>query len=110
MSANLKNERFFDLYTAGDALAEEIEDFVHEWHKVQTDLPLYAYLGLKKDEYEIWVRFPDALPTILNSRKTGKSITNILMESDQELRCAARADSAKDLKVIRQWLQERKSR
>jgi len=64
---------FFELYSRGQALPDEIDDFVERWHanadlQAQT-LPLHGFLGLSLDEYELWVKDPDVLPLILSGRR-----------------------------------------
>ncbi len=71
--AESNSPAFFDLYSQGQALSDEIDDFIDRWHEEAeskaTTLPLYAYLGLTHDEYEIWVLDPDVLPQVLIARR-----------------------------------------
>jgi hypothetical protein len=50
-------------------MIDEIDDFVDGWHDDPRNLPLYEHLGFTKDEYALWLRSPDSLQLILNSRK-----------------------------------------
>lgn len=48
---------FFDLYSRGQALPDDIDDFVDMWHEGADPqakaLPLHEYLGLTVDENEL---------------------------------------------------------
>jgi hypothetical protein len=63
---------FFDLYSRGQVLPDEIDDFIDRWHEradpQANSLPLHEYLGMTLEEYEVWVHDPDALPQILVAR------------------------------------------
>lgn len=67
---------FFDLYSRGQALPDDIDDFIDRWHDrvdlQARSLPLHEYLGLTLNEYELWVRDPDALPHILIARRDAR--------------------------------------
>jgi hypothetical protein len=69
---------FFDLYSRGAASADAIEDWVGHWH--DRDDPdavgrdLHAYLGLTLPEYQVWVHDADALPIILDARRSGRPL------------------------------------
>lgn len=74
MSSNASNPTFFELYSCGKALAEEIDDFIDRWHEEMTGksgkqlIPIHKFLGLTEDEYAVWVQDPGILPMILNAR------------------------------------------
>jgi hypothetical protein len=93
--------KFFDLYSQGHALADEIDDFIDEWHEgadpEARNLPLHDYLGLTRDEYEIWVLNPDVLPEV------------VTMYLD-ELPVAARASDDATIRALRGWLAARSKR
>ena len=48
---------FFDLYSQGMALPDEIDDFIDRWHEGRASqvsgLPLHEYLRLTRDECEV---------------------------------------------------------
>ena len=67
MSRN--EEKFADLCLKGEALADQIDDFVDCWHESDVDIPLHEFLGLTRDEYALWVERPDSLKFILFARK-----------------------------------------
>lgn len=37
------------------------DDKIDEWHNTDTPLKLYEYLGLTKEQYEIWLKTPDII-------------------------------------------------
>lgn len=53
----------------GDALLEEIDDYIDKWHDGDSDLPLHIYLGMSRDEYGAWVEAPDCLARIVTAHK-----------------------------------------
>jgi hypothetical protein len=69
---------FFDLYRRGEVSRDDIDDFIDAWHGTAdlnaAPLPLHDYLGMSRDEYEIWVRDPGALPTIALERQNPRRV------------------------------------
>lgn len=60
---------FIDLCLRGEALPEEIDHFVDEWHAGDSELSLKDYLGFTSEEYSLWLKGSKYLPGILASRK-----------------------------------------
>lgn len=64
---------FYDLFSRGVVVAEQIDDYVDRWHdgrdKWARQMPLHQYLGLTWPEYQDWVRDAGALPRILAARQ-----------------------------------------
>lgn len=64
---------FFDRYSRGEALPDEIDDFIDKWHDrvdpQARSLPLHEYLGMTLEEHEVWVHDAEALPHILIARR-----------------------------------------
>ena len=52
-------ERFKDLLLREKVKAENIVDFIGDWHDGDSTEPLYTYLGLTEDEYKFWVENDD---------------------------------------------------
>jgi hypothetical protein len=50
-----KPPRFLDLYHAGLLTAEQIEDYIDEWHTENPPVPLHVFLGMTWPEYRTWV-------------------------------------------------------
>lgn len=51
-----KPPRFLDLYHAKLVTAEQIDDYIDEWHEVPTHVQLHVYLGMTWGEYRTWAR------------------------------------------------------
>ena len=60
---------FMGRYLAGEVEAEDIDDFVEEWHKGEHHASLAEFLGLADDEYWRWVKDANALPDIRAERE-----------------------------------------
>jgi hypothetical protein len=105
---------FFDLYSSGQALSDDIDDFIDSWHEgadlQARSLPLHEYLGLTLDEYELWVHDPDVLPQILIARRESRPLSEVMNDYLDELPMAARADDAATVKALRAWLANRQKR
>jgi hypothetical protein len=95
-------DTFVDLCLKGEVLAEEIDDFVDAWHEGGTGKPLYAFLGMTREEYGLWVEKPAALSIILEARKRGGQISDFRALAD--FRMAARAVSEEDIEDLVEWL------
>lgn len=96
--------KFMDACLSGDALLEEIEDYVDEWHESDSTEELYEYLGLAKEEYAIWVENDATLKIIFHARKIGIPIEKFIRQ-DQGQRLVARSASAREAEQIKEWLQ-----
>ena len=66
-----KTANFVDLYLGGQAVADEIDDYVEAWHEGGSGLPLYTFLGMTREEYGSWVEDPSVLSEILEARIRG---------------------------------------
>ena len=60
---------FMDRYLAGEVDAEDIDDFVEEWHNREYATSLAEFLGLSDDEYWRWVKDANVLPDIRMERE-----------------------------------------
>ena len=58
---------FIEKCLSGDALPDEIDDFVDRWHEGDSDLPIHEYLGMTRDEYLSWVKDPSVLLHIVSA-------------------------------------------
>lgn len=52
---------FMDEFLTGNVTADEVDDWVDEWHDGGTNVPLSEFLGLNQEEYNRWVMKPNAL-------------------------------------------------
>lgn len=63
---------FLDRCLNGDAVPDEIDDYVDRWHEGGGfGVSLADYIGLTFEEYARWVEQPDALDAIVFARKNG---------------------------------------
>jgi hypothetical protein len=112
--AKADSPTFFELYSRGQALPDDIDDFIDRWHEgadlQAKSLPLHDYLGLTLDEYELWVHDPDILPQILIARRESRAISEVMNEYLDELPMAARADDAATVRALRAWLARQQRR
>ena len=100
-----RDERtFVDLCLEGEVLAEEIDDFVDMWHEGSSGQTIYAFLGLTREEYGLWVEKPSSIYFILEARKRGRHLSDYRRGSD--FRIAARAASAEDVEDLLEWLRK----
>jgi len=61
---------FMDHVLAGEAKLEAIDDWVGEWHEYpDAGIPIEKWLGLTKEELNVWVQNPNALEQIVQSRR-----------------------------------------
>jgi len=101
---SLDRKTFVDLCLSGDALADEIDDYIDQWHGKGTGMSLHQFLGLSWPEYALWVERPDCLKYILYARKNSRVIAED--EVIPKLRIAARAVSPEDAEEMVAWLRE----
>ena len=105
---------FFDLYGRGQALPDDIDDFIDRWHEgadpQAKSLPLHEYLGLTMDEYELWVHDPDVLPQVLIARRDSRPLSEVMNDYLDEMPMAARADDAATVRALKAWLAKRQQR
>ena len=55
---------FMEKYLLGEVEAEDVDDFVDEWHEGEYTTSLAEFLGLSDDEYWRWVKDANVLPAI----------------------------------------------
>ena len=63
------SESFMQKCLRGQAMSNEVDDFVERWHLSRKDIDIEAFLGMTRVEYEIWLRDPNALDHIIASRR-----------------------------------------
>jgi hypothetical protein len=102
---------FFDLYVNGAAAPGDIHEYVGRWHdsyQAQSEYPpLHEYLGLTRDEYEILLYDPFALPFIRQSRQPGQDLVAIMAERYEQLRAAHRREDDTIIFLLGNWLKAR---
>ena len=65
---------FIAMCVAGDATPEDIDEFVGKWHESDSEVPIYEYLGMTRDEYRSWVKDPNALSRIVRTREIESAV------------------------------------
>ena len=111
--AALERERptYMEQLLRGEALLEDIEDFVEAWHDAPDDSSIPAqsleeFLGMTWDEYRLWVERPEALRFIAAAHRQEKPVATILSSVDR-YGLVARADDQREAHELLQWLIER---
>jgi hypothetical protein len=99
-------DKFMDRLLAGEALLDEIDDYVAEWHDGPSSEELHAHLGLTWEEYALWVEQPNVLRLIVAARARERPVAEMLAHA-QDYALAARGGlSEKEVRSMRTWLQE----
>ena len=66
---------FIEMCLSGEALLDDIDEFVDRWHEGDSEIPIYEYLRMTRGEYLSWVRDPNALPRIVDAHHMGCAST-----------------------------------
>lgn len=105
-SMSESDRSFIDLALNGEVLSDEIDDFVDAWHESDSDLELYAFLGMTEEEYSLWMTNPAYLDLILSARHRRQPIAKAV--NDNYLagqRIAARADQPARIALLKNWVE-----
>jgi hypothetical protein len=87
-----KQTRFIDLYLAGRAAPEDINDSIDAWHAGSGREPIYDHLGMTEEEYAAWLRDPDVLPQIARARREHTPLTKVIESANGSRRVAGAPD------------------
>jgi siroheme synthase (precorrin-2 oxidase/ferrochelatase) len=99
------NGNFIEKCINADALLEEIDDFIDEWHESDSDITIYEFLGMSQKEYRMWVENDDVLKYIIMAHIQQKDIDDILFEEyNTKYKMVARAKSPDEAKFMYDWL------
>ena len=62
---------FVEAVVAGEAQADEIDDWVHRWHTdpAVVGMRLAVFLGMTEEEYGHWVEDPKTIHDVIARRK-----------------------------------------
>ena len=66
-------ETFFDLYMAGKASVDDLDDFLVRWHQSPGDQSVSEYLGLTEEQYFAWCDDPAKLEAELARLRKSRS-------------------------------------
>ena len=94
---------FIESCIHGDAMLEEVDEFVEQWHESNSESELHEFLGMTAREYSLWVVDPDILPFIVIARRSNRGVDDVL-EEIEHLPLAARAESPEKAKKLMSWL------
>jgi hypothetical protein len=102
---------FFDLYSYGKESAEAIDDWVGRWHDGRdpgaVGRELHEYLGLSLPEYQVWVYDADALPYLLDARRAGRSLDEVVGERLAAMVSSSRPTDRTIIRGLEAWLNMR---
>lgn len=91
-----------------DALLEEIDDYIDEWHESKNEEPIYEFLGMTQKEYRMWVQNDDMLKFIIKAHFNNKDIDEVLYEEYNQnqgnIKMVARAETPEEARFIYNWL------
>lgn len=93
---------FIEDCLAGDALLEDIDDYVDAWHDGDTDLSMAKFLGMTEHEYSLFVENPEYLFLIVKAHRDNVNIKSLLEREISSI--AARAESKAKADRLTQWL------
>ena len=97
------DSKFIDLCLAGEALADDIFNYIGEWHESDTDESLAEFLGFTQKEYELWVEKPRLLEVIIHARDSGRSLQE-MQDVERAHLIAARGLPPEEAEVLQAWL------
>ena len=100
---------FIEMCLRSEALLDEIEDYVGEWHdKGGLGLELHEFLGMDEHEYALWMRDESVLPYILTARLHRKPLSEVL-EEEYHLLIAAGSQQGSAGKLLKWFKQQVRS-
>lgn len=99
---------FVDLCLSGEVVQDEIDDFIDLWHEGDGQgRPLHDFLGMTKDEYDLWVEQPGALRLILAAREQEEpDLYGAIARFAEMEPVAARAADPQAAKDVLRWLRK----
>lgn len=99
---------FVDAHLAGEALLDDIDDWVDDWHGTHSapdgrPRSLANYLGMAEDEYALWAELPESLRFLLAARQAQHPASESV-ELAGVAAAAARADNDAEATAVLHWL------
>jgi hypothetical protein len=61
--------KFYDLYMQDKVNIEDLDDFLEEWHRSNSNEEINEYLGLTEEQYYMWCDDPSKLKRELDISK-----------------------------------------
>ena len=104
---NTYENSFVQKCLAGTANADEIDDYIDQWHEHEHNhkISLHEFLGMTWDEYALWVEKPESLSAILLSRHKNMSLEHVLEFVSRPVRGTARTPSPEEAQNLLAWMQ-----
>ena len=102
----MSKQTFVERVLAGRALPEDIDDYIDEWHDgpdTLGDLP--HFLGMQRDEYNLWVEHPPSLRYILVAHMANSSVDAVRPLAGVTA-AAARASDDTEAAALLSWLKK----
>lgn len=101
-------DTFVDLCLVGKIVQDEIDDFIDRWHEGEGQgHPLHDFLGMTKEEYNLWVEKPGALRLILAAREQDEDDLYGAIERFAKMEpVATRAADPQAAKDVLRWLRK----
>jgi hypothetical protein len=105
---HIEPQTFMRLYGQGLVTAEQADDAVEAWHESGDDeqRPLPEYLGMSEAEYDVWCMAPGALPIILQARREGTPLRDLLAAYLADLRLAGDSVDRPTVHALGHWLEK----
>ena len=106
----MSNKKFIDAVIIGDALIDEIDDYIDVWHNEDSKLEIYEFLGMTQREYRLWVEDESFLKEIIKCHVNGSDIEDIITNpyySQQKM--IARAKNAEEAKAAYDIIRKRRN-
>ncbi|SFI75095.1 hypothetical protein [Nitrosomonas sp. Nm34] len=76
---------FIEKCLVGEAILDDIDDYIEEWHDTNPGIPLHQFLGMNRSEYSLWVAEPCVLPFILKAHRQNRDVSEVLDEADAKI-------------------------
>ncbi len=98
-------DSFIDKCARGEALLEEVDEYLERWHRSSSAETIAEFLGMNDDEYSYWVRDPDVLPYIVTARARKMTLNEAVNDNyGDEIRVAARTSDSSVLARLKRWI------
>lgn len=100
----MSENTFVEACLSGDALLDEIDDWVDAWHDSPDETrTLDQYLGFSYEEGALWAEKPSALRIIIAARQTSTPLPR-MFDSTNGFALAARASDQSKAQEVAAWL------
>lgn len=88
---------------SGNALIDEIDDYIDRWHEGNDTRSIIEFLGMTEKEYSLFLKSVDFLPYIIKAHRENRPIDIVISQS--YAMAARSSDISKSEKII-QWLKQ----